>query len=113
MRSPQCQAFEKRKLASYFRDSIPGRNQAPGQVQTADACKRVNLQPNKVRSRKHVLGHILPISAGGPAEATLPPSRLTSRSFSTRESLFLILSRFTASTSMAPLDEPRTTNSCP
>ena len=40
----ECQSFEKRKLASYFRDCIPGRNQAPGQIEAADAfVKRINL----------------------------------------------------------------------
>ena len=63
-------------------------------------------------SGEHVLGQVFPISPGGSAEATSSPSRLTSRSFSTWESLFLTLSRFTASTSMTPLEEPRTTISC-
>ena len=70
------------------------------------------------RSVRHQLrdrspGQVLPISPGGSANATCSLSRLASRSFSTRDRFPLILSKFTASTSIAPLDDPRTTFSIP
>ena len=75
-RSLECQSFEKRKLAGYFRDCIPGRNQAPGYIQAADTCKRVNLTTEQNATsethtwtifsdftRRACRSHILPIEA--------------------------------------------------
>ena len=57
----------------------------------------------------HSPGQVSPISPGWSALDTNSLSRLTCRKRSRRASLFRILSRPTASTSIAPPDEPRVT----
>ena len=83
--SLQCQTSEKRKLASYSCDYIPGRNQVSGEIQTADVCKRVNLQPDEIFSETHTWTHFADFSRGVPRSHILPIETDFAKFIQTRE----------------------------